>query len=105
MSNWDGKRGDTYHYGHTVPKPAAAKLAISDELVERMVALTRRVADSEPFWVEETEAEARAIVAELTVDPDVEEAKAIIYDSEAEDVDTLALAAIKRGRALERGEP
>jgi len=47
------------------PHPAPSPSEVGSEVIERMIALVRRVAGSESFWVEETEAEARAIVALL----------------------------------------
>lgn len=85
------------------------------EMLERMEALTRKYAASQsPSALAE---EARAIVAEMTppVDPDLIEARKIMrgqlmmtngsrFDNmRQEDLETLAVNALKRGRELERG--
>lgn len=98
-------------------QPVAAKPAISDELVDRMVALVREMA-SEGYD------RASDIVAKLPqpVDPDLLEAREIAcaevpswaaeqkrrcrqgtYDGNL--LIVLALAGVRRGRSLERGEP
>lgn len=108
-------------------QPAATKPAISDELVERMVAAVRQHASGSAEVLQRSDGEYRslyaecmAIAAELpqSVDPDLLEARKCAvpyvdaltsdileggYDSSSQV--SAALAAIKRGRALERGEP
>lgn len=107
-------------------QPVVAKPAISDELVERMVTFLRKLDKWDGSYALASDmTEARAIVAKLPqpVDPDLLEARAIearicreVENSrDAERVERGefderpgmqgVLAAIKRGRALERGEP
>lgn len=87
---------------------------IGQELVERMVAFVRLVADSgcthtscHPAYIV-----AHGIAAELPtpVDPDLELAKAIAFEfgwgrvSDGADIVAVLLAAIKRARELERAK-
>lgn len=81
--------------------------SIDDEVVERCVALVRRVGSlSTPrCTISEIEDEARAIVALLPepLDPDLAEAERLLdefWGSPNKGSLDLALAALKRGRAL-----
>lgn len=109
-------------------QPAAAKPAISDELVERAFELIRTMASAASAVEDEYRMadggiaddyqEAAAIVAELPepVDPDEVEARELARvlanriggnskSFDQYDLEILAYEGIKRGRALERGEP
>lgn len=99
------------YYGNV--QPAAAKPAISDELVERMVALVRDLAGKDgACFVGEVKDEARAIVAELPepVDPHLAIAKRIKDTAYQADkgsmkldwVTVAILEGISTGRQLER---
>lgn len=114
-----GENGDVEWRGWTirnVQTPEAATPAIDPALVERMVGLVRTAAAwknsvvSEGYdnRLAETANEARDILKALEpVDPE-EAAVAEVLEEWTNDYNgtskTLALAAIRRGRALERGE-
>ena len=86
-------------------------MEISQELVERMAALVRAVADvpkDSALGQSGYASEARAIVAELPkpVDPDLIEAEAIFGKWQGGDqkMIDMVLSAIRRGRELERAK-
>lgn len=125
MGKWDnGKRWVGYYASNLELIPPTSSTAT--ERLERLEALARKIAQFDFYNGMDIQEEARSLVAELTpVDGDLVEARKIAMDEYQpsawdddqwkirvlagdEDEDRSirsALAGIRRGRALERGEP